>query len=297
MQAQFGLLNVFKPRGITSRAVVNQIHRLVRPNKAGHAGTLDPLAEGVLVICVGAATRLIEFVQRMPKRYVGTFLLGKDSETQDVDSDVVDLRNAAKPTREQIEAAISSFIGEVKQTPPAYSALKVGGKRAYALARAGQHVELKARTVTVHEIKVLSYEDPKLVLDVRCGSGTYIRTLGRDIAIAVGSCAVMSALTRTAIGDFDIDKAWRLDSINQQSISDCLLSPCQAVSQLPFVQLSEDEVRCIANGVSIDNRFSVNEREIATFDPAGCLVAILTPRGQHALGPIRNFPRNVQSTT
>ena len=150
MQAQFGLLNVFKPRGITSRAVVSQIHRLVRPNKAGHAGTLDPLAEGVLVICVGAATRLIEFVQRMPKRYVGTFLLGKDSETQDVDGDVVDLSSAVKPTREQIEAAISSFIGDIEQTPPAYSALKVGGKRAYDLARAGQHVDRVSPRRTVH---------------------------------------------------------------------------------------------------------------------------------------------------
>ena len=192
----FGLLNINKPSGITSRRVVDRVARLVKPLKAGHAGTLDPLASGVLVVCVGQATRLIEYVQRMPKRYRATFLLGRSSPTEDVEGEVSELAGAPEPSRAQIEQAAQGMLGQLAQRPPAFSAIKVAGRRSYDLARAGQAVELEPRTITVYGIDLIAYRYPELELDIRCGSGTYVRTLGRELAERLGSCAVMS-LERT----------------------------------------------------------------------------------------------------
>src|SRR4051812_12078681 len=157
----FGVLNVHKPKGITSREAVDRVERLVRPAKAGHAGTLDPLAMGVLVICVGQATRLIRFVQRMRKRYLATFLLGHTSETDDVEREVVAIPNAVVPTRAMVEAVLPNFLGEIHQRPPLHSAIKIAGRRAYKLARKGADFELAERTVTIHQIDVLRYEYPE----------------------------------------------------------------------------------------------------------------------------------------
>ena len=145
-----GLLNVDKPAGITSRDAVDLVQRLARPAKVGHAGTLDPLATGVLVICVGSATRLIEYVQRMPKRYVGTFLLGRSSATEDVDGPITLLADPPIPATDQVEAAAEKFVGSLLQRPPVFSALKLAGRRAYDLARRGEAVELKPRPIEVY---------------------------------------------------------------------------------------------------------------------------------------------------
>ncbi len=190
-----GFLNINKPRGVTSRWVVDQVKRLVKPAKSGHAGTLDPLATGVLVVGVGQATRLVDYVQQMRKCYRAEFLLGRTSPTEDVEGEITELSNAAVPTRLQIAAAVGQFIGDIMQRPPAFSALKVAGKRAYALARRGQEVELTPRLVTIHRLRVMEYEYPRLVIDTECSSGTYIRSLGRDVAEALGTGAVMSART------------------------------------------------------------------------------------------------------
>src|SRR5688572_23208926 len=138
----FGILNINKPSGITSRDAVNRVERLTRPVRCGHAGTLDPLASGVLVICVGSATRLVQYVQRMPKRYRATFLLGCQSPTDDVEGEITQFEAANQPTRMQIEAALPSFLGEILQRPPDHSAVKVAGRRAYSLARKGKPVDL-----------------------------------------------------------------------------------------------------------------------------------------------------------
>src|SRR5262245_35406014 len=198
----FGLLNIDKPAGLTSRDVVSRVQRLVRPQKVGHAGTLDPLATGVLVVAVGPATRLVEYVQRMPKTYQGTFLLGRTSDTEDVEGEVVELDSPPVPTRAEIDAALPRFIGTIEQRPPAYSALKVAGRRAHKLARRGEAVELAPRPVEIHAIELLRYEYPEMELRIDCGSGTYVRSLGRDVAEAVDTGAVMAALRRLAIGPF-----------------------------------------------------------------------------------------------
>src|SRR5437763_8405087 len=176
-----GVLVVDKPRGLTSRAVVDRVARLVPLAKVGHAGTLDPLASGVLVVCIGPATRLVEMVQRLPKSYRTVVLLGARSDTLDAEGRIEPAANPGIPSRLDIERAVSPLVGEVDQMPPDYSALKVGGRRAYDLARAGRPVELAPRRVRIDRIVVLHYDWPRLELAIDCGSGTYIRSIARDV--------------------------------------------------------------------------------------------------------------------
>jgi len=214
----FGILNVNKPTGWTSRDVVNRVQGLVRPAKAGHAGTLDPLATGVLVVCVGPATRLISYVQQMPKIYEATFLLGRTSPSDDTETAVTELSNAPEPSLTEIQALLPQFIGSVQQRPPAYSALKVKGQRAYKLARQGETVNLEPRTVEIYELQVDDYQYPECKLTLRCGSGTYVRSVGRDLAESLGTGAVMSELTRTAIGDFCVGDAINIEQLDLEQL-------------------------------------------------------------------------------
>lgn len=288
-----GLLNVNKPGGMTSRDVVNRVQRLGRRLKAGHAGTLDPLASGVLIVCIGAATRLIEYVQRMPKRYRATFLLGRESPTEDVDGPVTELQNAPVPTLDQLHAAALALTGEIRQKPPAFSALKVAGRRAYDLARAGIPVDLQPRPVTVYRFDVVDYRYPELRLEVECGSGTYVRSLGRDLAASLGTAAVMSQLTRTAIGSFTIEEAVALDALAPDHWTDRLLPPLRAVESLARVTLADAEVARVRSGQPIAVRPpEEHDAEIAAVSDAGRLVAILVPRGPGLWGPACNLPPN-----
>src|SRR4051794_11251119 len=161
-----GILNVCKPAGMTSRDVVDRVKWMTRPEKVGHAGTLDPLATGVLVICVGQATRLIQYVQRLRKFYSAAFLLGSRSDTDDLEGQVVPVDGAPVPTREQIDQVLTQFLGDIQQRPPAHSAIKIGGRRAYKLARRGETVDLAPRTVTIYSINVGRYEFPDLELAI-----------------------------------------------------------------------------------------------------------------------------------
>jgi tRNA pseudouridine55 synthase len=269
--------------------VVNVVQRHVRPIKVGHAGTLDPLATGVLVIALGPATRLIAYVQQARKCYRGEFLLGRESETEDMEGTVVELPDPPRPTREDIVAVLPRFRGRFEQRPPAYSALKVGGRRAYDLARAGQSVELAARPVEVYALELVEYAYPRMVLDVVCGAGTYIRSLGRDIATAAGTAAVMSALTRTAVGAFALEDACELDSLSPESICDRLRSPLDALAHLPQITLSAADLDRIARGMSISLGAAGAAAEAAALDQQGRLRAILVRRPD-GFGPSRNFP-------
>jgi len=289
--APYGILNLNKPPAVTSRDVVNQIQRLVRPAKVGHAGTLDPLATGVLVVCVGAATRLIEYIQRMPKGYTGTFLLGRSSPTEDIEGEVTELDNPPVPTREQIVAAAAALVGHIEQRPPIYSALKVDGQRAYALARKGKEVKLKPRPVTIHRLDVEAYNYPQLTLNIECGSGTYVRSLGRDLAESVGTAAVMSALVRTKVGCFDLSESLGPHQITQENWTDHLLPASRAVESLSRIELSADEITEIRNGRMIPRDVGPDDaKEFAAIDATGRLIAILIRRGEGLLGPLRNLP-------
>jgi len=285
----FGLLNIDKPAGVTSRDAVNVVQRLVRPHKVGHAGTLDPLATGVLIVAIGPATRLVEYVQRMPKTYEAGFLLGRRSDTEDIEGAVVELSEPPIPSREQVEAVLPQFIGTIQQGPPAYSALKVAGRRAYRMARRGEAVELAARPVEIHSIEIVGYEYPKLGLKVRCGSGTYIRSLGRDLARALSTEAVMSALRRTEIGPFHAADALALDSLTFPRICERLISPVQALSGMPQIVIDADEQQRILRGREILNRFGVTGDEVAALAASGQLTAILSRADDTTLRPAKCF--------
>jgi tRNA pseudouridine55 synthase len=294
--APFGVLNVNKPAGVTSREAVNRVERLVRPAKAGHAGTLDPLATGVLVICVGQATRLIRFVQQMRKRYLATFLLGHSSETDDIEREPIANPNAFAPMRAMIDEVLPRFIGDIRQRPPSHSAIKIAGRRAYKLARKGADFELAARTVTIHRIDVLRYEYPELDLNIECGSGTYIRALGRDLGGALGTGAVMSALERTAIGPFQVEQSISIDRLSPEELQRHLQPALAAVCDLPLLKLSEAQIVEIRHGRPIPmpshgevNVPLTNGPEWAAVNDRGELISLLTQKRPGQLWPQHNF--------
>lgn len=269
-----GLLNLHKPPGVTSRAVVDQVQRLCSSDKAGHAGTLDPLATGVLIVCIGSATRLIEYVQQLPKRYQAEFLLGQESPTEDIAGDVVCRPNDPQPSLSEIEAKLPQFTGKILQRPPIFSALKIDGKRAYDLARRGKDVDLQPRPVEVYSLTITDYAYPRLALDIRCGSGTYVRSLGRDLAESLGTAAVMSQLARTEIGAFRIEEAVDPARLTRSNLASYLLAPLQAVQGLPKVSLTPEEMIDLGHGRPITLRGEL-ESEYAAVSPIGDLFALL----------------------
>ena len=226
----FGILNVDKPKGMTSRDVVNVVQRMIRPVKVGHAGTLDPLATGVLVLMVGRATRLTEYIHSVSKTYLGTFQLGKVSNTEDIEGEVVSRNVLAVPNLKTVKAVVASFSGVQQQMPPAFSALKVNGKRAYDLARQGEKVELQPREIQVFHIEVVAYKYPVLTIEVKCTSGTYIRSLGRDIGEALQTGAVMTDLQRTSIGAFKIGQAVAPEFDSVGAVETLLRNPLEILS-------------------------------------------------------------------
>jgi tRNA pseudouridine55 synthase len=284
-----GILNVAKAGGMTSRRVVDRVGRLVRPAKCGHAGTLDPLATGVLVVCIGQATRLIEYVQRMPKTYEGTFLLGRSSDTEDVEGTVVELIDPPQPTLSDVETAAAKLLGTILQRPPAYSALKVQGRRAYELARSGQAVDLEPRPIEVYCIEVMRYEYPELQLRIRCGSGTYVRSLGRDLAESLGTGAVMSALTRTAIGPFRLADALDVETLTPDELAAKLQPLRTAVEGIPSIAVNADERQTLVHGKLLERRDAPPGDELAVFDESGKLVGLVRPLGVGMLKPTHNF--------
>jgi tRNA pseudouridine55 synthase len=214
-----GILNLNKPAGISSAAAVGKVKRLLpRGTKIGHAGTLDPFATGVLLLLIGKATKLCEKLMNEPKQYEATVKLGASSETLDPSSqEIVDA--GAKPAgREEVETALKKFIGDIQQRPPVYSALKVAGRAAYARARDGETVELEPRSVRVYEIDLLRYEWPSLEIRVDCGRGTYIRSLARDIGEALGTSGYLTALKRTAVGEFRLEQTVTIEKLQSQDV-------------------------------------------------------------------------------
>lgn len=278
-----GFLSIEKLGGRTSRDVVNELQHVVRPSKIGHAGTLDPLATGVLVMAIGHATRFIRHVQAMPKTYVGGFHLGKTSDTEDITGNVVEHIVAAPPTAEEVAHACGRFVGQIQQKPPAFSALKLKGRRAYDLARKGEQVDLPPRPISIHSIELLKYEFPEIQISVQCGSGTYIRSLGRDIGEELGCGAVMSALTRTAIGSFKLEDCQKTDQLkSKEAIAGSLIPIRNAVASLTSTHVSEDQRRALSFGQKIELPADLGE-EVVALDGNGNIVAMLarTDRGDY----------------
>jgi tRNA pseudouridine55 synthase len=245
-----GLLVVDKPGGLTSRDVVNRIQGCFpRGTRIGHTGTLDPLATGVLVLCLGQATRLTEYIQDMGKTYRAVFRLGARSDTDDA-AGTVEVVVGPVPNREAVTKAVSTFIGNTDQVPPAYSAAKVSGARAYNLARKGREVSLQPRRVRIDAIDVLAYDYPRLEVEVRCGKGTYIRSLARDLGQRLGCGALVEELRRTRVGPFAAADGITLD-LEASAIVFRVLPLAAAVADLPQLTLPPPTLDRLRHGQKI----------------------------------------------
>jgi tRNA pseudouridine55 synthase len=248
-----GFLLVDKPADISSHDVVAAVRRALGESRVGHAGTLDPFATGLLVVCVGRATRLLPHIPGEPKVYEATIHFGAETDTEDLHGTVV--RHASPPTRDALLQALPRFVGTIQQVPPAYSAKRIGGKRAYALARAGEDVPLQPVSITVHRWDLLDTRpdaDGRVCeADVRitCAGGTYVRSLARDLARAVGSAAHLVALRRISSGPFHIADAVSLTALQDGEVA--LRPPLEALVGFPTQSLSDDDVLRIVRGVPV----------------------------------------------
>lgn len=268
-----GLLVIDKPGGMTSRDAVNRVQRwFPRKTKIGHTGTLDPLATGVLVVCVGAATRLADYVQAMGKSYASRFCLGATSTSDDADGEVTETPAAVPPTREQLEAALASYVGTIEQVPPAVSALKVAGRRAHELVRAGRDVELAARTVRIDAIRLLRYEWPFADVEVDCGKGTYIRSIARDAGAKLGVGGLVQTLRRTRVGPYLAEQGVPLDA-DPASGAARVLPALTAFATWPKVTLSAVGVTRFRSGQTIGYE---GETDLGP----GHVVPVLDPNGE-----------------
>jgi tRNA pseudouridine55 synthase len=290
----FGFFAIDKPAGPTSHDIVASVRRRVgRGVKIGHAGTLDPFARGVLVVCAGPATRLADYVQAQPKRYRAVIRLGATSTTDDPDGEVTptpaglgppsgaDQHGLAaplgspRPGEAEVRRAVAGFVGEIEQVPCSHSAVHVDGQRAYTLARAGKEVALPSRRVVIHAIDVLRWDWPILELDVRCGSGTYIRALARDIGSALQVGGYCQVLTRTAAGVFELTRAVAPDALEPARD---LLSPTLALGDMPRLVIDASQRARLRNGNLIDLPEPAVGDEVALLDGDGHLLAITQPR-------------------
>lgn len=279
-----GWLVLDKPHGMTSRAAVDLAARwFPKRHPLGHAGTLDPLATGVLVLAVGKATRLIEFVQRLEKTYETKFTFGATSATDDAEGPIAVTPGAVAPEHLALEAALRSFVGEIQQVPPAFSAVKVAGRRAYKHARQGHEVQLEAKPIQIHQLDCISYEYPTLSLVIRCGKGTYVRSLARDLGAKLGVGGYVSQLRRTAIGLFTTADATAFDAE-----APLLLPLERGVEALPRWIVNGDDVNRLRVGQSITamDCFAL-ETEVACLTGDGGIVAIARAMSDRRLQPTK----------
>ncbi len=295
---QSGLLVINKPAGISSRDCVNHIQRAIANKrfKVGHCGTLDPLATGVLLIALGEATRLVEQFHELDKRYRAQFEFNKHSDTLDRDGDVIVDNSLPIPTREQLINSCTKWIGPaVLQRPPRYSAIKIQGQRAYDMARRGDEFEPEARPVAIHALEIIDYQFPHWTLDIHCGSGTYVRSIGRDVAADCGQSTIMNELVRTAIGPFTIEQAHSLDKFQTPAdVSARLRSPIEGLPSWHRATVSASQVTALRHGQKITlhvNQFSADQAgdHWLAIDEQGQLIALLEVHSTGYARPARVF--------
>jgi tRNA pseudouridine55 synthase len=279
-----GLLIVDKPAGWTSHDVVAKVRKLVGTKRVGHAGTLDPMATGVLVVGVEKATRLLGYLALTEKEYTATIRLGQTTNTDDADGEIIDRVPVRNIGEAELLPAIAALTGQISQVPPGVSAIKVGGSRAYKLARAGAAPELAARTVTVREFVVADIRPAGDVLDVdvrvTCSSGTYIRALARDLGAGLGVGGHLTALRRTRVGPYGASQARTLDELSEGASLE-ILPLAAAAAAFPRRDLTDAEARAIGHGARLPAT-GAGETPVAAFASDGTLVALLTDTGDQA---------------
>ncbi len=249
-----GIINVLKPPGMTSFDVVGYLRRILKTKKIGHTGTLDPAACGVLLVCVGNATKAIEFLTDDNKRYTAELTLGIETDTQDSTGQILSCKNA-NISAESIKEAIEFFKGDILQIPPMYSAIKLNGKKLYELARQGISVEREARKVHIYFIEILSINKDKVLFDVKCSKGTYIRTLCADMGKKLGCGGHMSFLLRTAAGGFTLDTSLTIQQVEEYAkngeIASKLIKVESVFSDLNHIRMSANQFKLFINGVFV----------------------------------------------
>jgi tRNA pseudouridine55 synthase len=275
-----GLLVLDKPSGITSRDAVDRAqHWFPRRTRLGHTGTLDPLATGVLVLGVGSATRLTEYVQQMTKTYQATIRLGARSDTDDADGTITSVALSTVPERSAVEECLRGFLGDIEQVPPAFSAAKITGERAYNLARKGEDVALAARKVHIVLIDIRRYEYPHLELEIRCGKGTYIRSLARDLGERLGCGGLIEVLRRTQVGPFHAEEALSIDA-DAATARSRLLPPAMALVELHRLIVPAEHARRLCQGGELPARVcqgteAAGEANYAAFEQDGTLIGVV----------------------
>jgi tRNA pseudouridine55 synthase len=272
-----GILLIDKPTGLTSHDVVNRVRRATKIRQVGHAGTLDPMATGVLVVCLEQATRVSEYLLGHDKAYHATIRLGVETNTYDSAGEVVATREV-NIDRAEVERTLAQFSGEIQQIPPMYSAIKRDGQKLYELARQGIEIERAARSVIVHSIELRDYQAPDAIIDVRCSAGTYIRSIAHDLGAALGTGGHLIDLRRTASGPFTIDQAISLKAFETAARDDCwetLLRPIdEALSDWPLAVIAEPDRLRALNGAPIFS-LKMSGTRCRAHDEQGNLIALL----------------------
>jgi tRNA pseudouridine55 synthase len=284
MTAPFGFLNIDKPLGLTSHDVVSAVKRGVRRYgntvRVGHAGTLDPLATGVLVVCVGGATRLAEYAMHAEKGYRATVRFGVVTDTYDAEGAIVRENDASHLTAEDVEAALAPFRGTLAQVPPMYSAIKQGGRKLYEIARAGEVVEREPRTVVITALTLREWRPPLAVLDVACSAGTYIRSLAYDLGEALGVGASLAGLVRTKSGAFRLESALTLEAAAADPAAH-LIAPGDALAHMPRLTLQPADHDAVAHGRAALGAETAAPGTLAlAYTESGELIAIVRAVGE-----------------
>lgn len=249
----FGFLNIYKPKGLTSHDVVARLRKITKVRQIGHTGTLDPFATGVLPICIGKATRLIEYLDD-DKEYLATVQFGKNTATYDLEGEITATFDK-KVTEEDVKNALKDFEGEISQIPPIYSAIKVNGKKLYDYARQGQDIKIKPRKVTISKIELKEFDktSQSAKITVACSKGTYIRSIAYDLGAKLGCGGYLTALERTQAGKFQVNTTIKLEDLTEVSqIVENLINPLDMLS-IPIHNLSENERERVSHGMSICN--------------------------------------------
>ncbi|MCK9221563.1 MAG: tRNA pseudouridine(55) synthase TruB [Limnochordia bacterium] len=294
-----GFINVLKPPGMSSAAVVSYVRRTLDMKRVGHAGTLDPGAAGVLPIAVGWATRLVEYLHQCTKSYRAELTFGMVTDTYDAQGEVIERYPDCKVNMEDLEQVLASFQGEIYQTPPAYSALRVGGRRLYELAREGVKVTPKPRRVHISKLRVVKELLPdqerisSCFIDVECSSGTYIRSLCYDIGKLLGCGAYMSFLVRTRVGPFSLVESVCLEEIgNGQAAEATLNNPQVAISHMPKIMLTQEQKDRFVHGVPLELESVYAEGEYGVFCSGTGFLLGIGVLSRHYLQPKKVFHRD-----
>ncbi|MEM9773879.1 MAG: tRNA pseudouridine(55) synthase TruB [Chloroflexota bacterium] len=272
-----GILNIDKPHAMTSHDVVGRVRRVAGLRRVGHTGTLDPMATGVLVVCLGRATRLVEYVVGRPKTYLGVVRLGQTTDSYDADGEI--LTEAAVPELSTaiLEPLLDQFRGDIMQIPPMVSAIKKDGKKLYELAREGKTVERPPRPVTIYELDCLSIDGPDIALRIRCSAGTYIRSIAHDLGQLLGCGGHLISLRREQVGKFDLDSAVSLDELSSENVDSYLQPMDLAVDHLPKVVVSAEDERDLLNGKLVSRQADSPDTELVrVYNPTGRFVGLVS---------------------